>query len=64
MRKEYILVSQGIEIYRATDKAEAIKIMEESNKDYYEYCIRCADNFEPAADNEVFMCEEESSDDR
>jgi tRNA U38,U39,U40 pseudouridine synthase TruA len=58
MRKEYILVSQGIEIYRAKDLGEAIKIKTDSNHRWYAYCIECSENNERPADNEVFMYEE------
>jgi hypothetical protein len=34
--KEYILVSQGIEIYRTADKIEAETMTNESNEEYYE----------------------------
>lgn len=59
MSKEYVLVSQGIEIYRTTDKDEAIKMMNESNKSWRKYVERCIENWERPADNEVFMFEEE-----
>lgn len=54
---DYVLVSQGIEIYRTKDKNEALEIMEQGNKEWYEYCQECYDNHEPCADNEIFMCE-------
>ena len=57
--KEYVLVSQGIEIYRTTDKIEAETMMNKSNEEYYEYTQRCADNYEQCADNEVEMYEED-----
>lgn len=37
MAKEYLLVSQGIEIYRTINREEAVKIQEENNKDWREY---------------------------
>lgn len=55
---EYVLVSQGIEIYRTKDKELAEKIMNEENKKYYEYLEECSLAFEVPADNEVFMYEE------
>ena len=58
MAKEYVLVSQGIEIYRTTDKAEAERMMNESNAEWREYYHRCIENHERPADNEVFMYEE------
>lgn len=57
--KYYVLVSQGIEIFRTTCKEEAEKIMNESNKEYYDYKQWCEDNYEYYADTEVFMYEEE-----
>ena len=59
MAKEYILVSQGIEIYRTTDKVEAERIRDESNEEWFEYKQKCADEGEIPADNEVFIYEEE-----
>ena len=56
--KEYVLVSQGIEIYRTTDKVEAESIMNVENEDWLKYVQRCVDNDEPYADNEIFMYEE------
>lgn len=58
MAKEYVLVSQGIEIYRTTDKTEAERMMNESNAEWREYVARCIENWERPADNEVFMYEE------
>ena len=57
--KQYVLVSQGIEIYRTTDKEEAERMMNESNDEYHEYLQRCADEGERPADNMVYMHEEE-----
>ena len=58
-KKEYVLVSQGIEIFRTSCRIEAETMMEESNKKYYEYREECAESGERPADNEVFMYEEE-----
>ena len=58
MAKEYVLVSQGVEIYRTTDKEEAEQMKDESNKSWREYCQRCIEEYERPADNEVFMYEE------
>lgn len=58
MAKEYVLVSQGIEIYRTTDKDEAETMLNESNKSWREYVERCIEEGERPADNEVFMYEE------
>lgn len=59
MAKQYVLVSQGIEIFRTFNKDEAEKMMNESNDEYRKYCQQCYDNNEPCADNEVFMYEED-----
>ena len=56
--KEYVLVSQGIEIYRTKNKQEAKAVMKKSNQEWYKYCQECYDNNEVPADNEVFMYEE------
>jgi len=56
---DYVLVSQGIEIFRTKDKNEAINIMKKSNSEWYEYCQKCYDNHESCADNEIFMYEED-----
>lgn len=58
MAKEYVLVSQGIEIYRTTDKDEAETMMNESNKSLREYVERCIEEGERPADNKMFMYEE------
>lgn len=55
---EYVLVSQGIEIYRTTNKEEAEHMMNEANESWYEYRQECIDRHEAYADNEVFMYEE------
>ena len=57
---EYVLVSQGIEIYRTTDKEEAERMMNESNDEWREYVAWCHENYERPADNEVFLYEEET----
>lgn len=59
MNKQYVLVSQGIEIFRTENKLEAESIMNESNEEWYRYCQQCYDNNEAPADNEVEMCEED-----
>ena len=46
MIKYYVLVSQGIEIFRTTCKEEAEKIMNESNKEFYNYKQCCLDNYD------------------
>ena len=56
--KEHVLVSQGVEIYRTSNKEEAEKMMQKSNEDYYNYCQKCYDAGEIPADNKVSMYEE------
>lgn len=60
MAKEYVLVSQGLEIYRTTNKEEAERMMNESNAEWRAYCARCIEEWERPADNEVFLYEEDS----
>lgn len=57
--KEYVLVSQGIEIFRASNKEEAENLMRDSNEEWEKYREQCAENGEPYADNEVFLFEED-----
>lgn len=56
---EYVLVSQGIEIYRTKNKDEAQEMMDKSNKDWREYVERCIEEGDRPADNEVFLEEED-----
>lgn len=58
--KEYVLVSQGIEIYRTTDREQAENLMNAYNKSYYKYRKDCYDRGEKPVDNEIFMYEEET----
>lgn len=57
--KEYVLVSQGMEIYRTKYKDEAQEMMDKSNKDWREYVERCIEEGDRPADNEVFLEEED-----
>lgn len=57
--KQYILVSQGVELFRTFDKQEAEEYIDRENADWYDYREKCTENFEPCADNEVFMYEED-----
>lgn len=57
--KYYVLVSQGIEIFRTTCKEEAERIMKESNEEFYKYKQWCADNCEYCANTELELYEEE-----
>lgn len=55
---KYILVSQGIKIYETYNKKKSLKMLYEMNGKWYDYKQNCLDNYEPYADNEVFMYEE------
>lgn len=57
--KEYVLVSQGVEIFRTRDKSEAVKIMTSSNARYRKYQQKCHNVGESPVDNEVFLEEED-----
>ena len=59
MAKDYVLVSQGIEIFRTKDKEEAERIMNKSNEDWWHYVQKCIENGGFPVDNEVFLYEEE-----
>lgn len=56
---KYILVSQGIKIYETYDKQAAERMTYEANNTWYDYKQECLDNYEPYANNEVEMFEEE-----
>lgn len=60
----YVLVSQGIVIYRTNNKAEAEALLKDWNEEDREYLQRCYDNGERAADNEVFMYEESADEEK
>ena len=55
---EYILVSQGVEIFRTKDKNKAEKIQRENNEEWNKYFKECLDNGDTPADNEIFLYEE------
>lgn len=55
---KYVLVSQGVEIFRSDDKKEAEIIMHNSNQKFYKYRQKCLDSGKDYVDNEVFMYEE------
>lgn len=50
MTKEYVLVSQGVEIYRTRDKEKATRIMEEENSKYVEAVESARDDYEMPPD--------------
>lgn len=60
----YVLVSQGIVIYRTNNKAEAEALLKDWNEEDCEYLQWCYDNGERAADNEVSMYEESADEEK
>ena len=59
--KEFVLVSQGIEIFRTKSQEEAIKIVKRENDSYFKYKQQCIDNNIQPADNyiELFIEDKE-----
>jgi hypothetical protein len=57
--KQYILVSQGVELFRTFDKQESEEYKDRENSDWSDYREKCTENFEQYADNEVFIYEED-----
>lgn len=57
--KEYVLISQGVEIYRTKVKQDAVDEMNKSNEKYYKYLQKCLDVGDLPVDNEVFLEEED-----
>ncbi len=53
MNKEFVLVSQGIEIMRTKSQEKAINEVKRGNDEWFDYCQRCADNYERPADNYI-----------
>ena len=51
--KEFVLVSQGIEIFRTKSQEKAVNMVKESNDEYFDYQQKCYDNYERPADNYV-----------
>lgn len=51
--KEFVLVSQGIEIYRTKSQENAVNMVKEYNDEYFDYKQKCYDNYERPADNYV-----------
>lgn len=59
MAKEYVLVSQGVEIYRTRDKEKATRIMDEENQNYIKAVESARDGYEMPPDTRVEMFEED-----
>ena len=53
MDKEFVLVSQGIEIYRTKSQEVAVNMVKKENDKYFDYRQRCVDNYERPADNYI-----------
>ena len=59
MAKQYILVSQGIVVFRTLDKKKAEEIRDKNNEEHHKYLLECLVTQEKPVDNEMFMYEEE-----
>lgn len=55
---KFVLVSQGCELFETDNFLEAFEFYKTSNEEWAEYCQCCAEEYEPCADNEVFIYEE------
>lgn len=53
----YILVSQGIKIDEIPDRDIAIEVAIHENNDWLNYVETCVDDYEPYADNEIYVYE-------
>lgn len=53
IEKEFVLVSQGIEIFRTKSQEKAVNMVKEYNDEYFDYLQKCYDNYERPADNYV-----------
>lgn len=51
--KEFVLVSQGIEIMRTKSQEKAIDYVKKGNDEWFDYKQRCIDNYENYADNYI-----------
>ena len=51
--KEFVLVSQGIEIMRTKSQENAINYVKKENDEWFDYKQRCIDNYEKYADNYI-----------
>lgn len=55
---KYTLVSQGIAIYETENLQEAVDIARKGNEEWYKYVEKCVEEWEPYADNEMFVYDE------
>lgn len=60
--KEFVLVSQGIEIMRTKSQEKAIDYVKKGNDEWFDYKQRCIDNYEDYADNYIDLEIEYASD--
>lgn len=51
--KEFVLVSQGMEIMRTKSQENAINYVKKENDEWFDYKQRCIDNYEDYADNYI-----------
>lgn len=51
--KEFVLVSQGMEIMRTKSQENAINYVKKENDEWFDYKQRCIDNHEDYADNYI-----------
>lgn len=51
--KEFVLVSQGMEIMRTKSQENAINYVKKGNDEWFDYKQRCIDNYEDYADNYI-----------
>lgn len=51
--KEFVLVSQGIEIMRTKSQENAINYVKKENDEWFDYKQKCIDNYEDYADNYI-----------
>lgn len=51
--KEFVLVSQGMEIMRTKSQENAINCVKKENDEWFDYKQRCIDNYEDYADNYI-----------
>ena len=51
--KEFVLVSQGIEIMRTNSQEKAVNYVKKENDDWFDYKQKCIDNYEQYADNYI-----------
>ena len=60
--KEFVLVSQGIEIMRTKSQEKAIDYVKKGNDEWFDYKQHCIDNYENYADNYIYLEIEYASD--